>query len=42
MADIEYSTRAADWLRDAEPDVKEQVMSKLEEASEWPEHFLDA
>jgi mRNA interferase RelE/StbE len=42
MADIEYSTQAADWLRDAEPDVKEQVMSKLEEASEWPEHFLDA
>lgn len=41
MADIEYSTRAADWLRDAEPAVRERVMSKLEEASEWPDHFPD-
>lgn len=42
MADIEYSTRAADWLRDAEPDVQERVMTKLEQAGEWPDHFLDA
>ncbi|MDZ7701649.1 MAG: hypothetical protein U5J98_06035 [Halobacteriales archaeon] len=42
MADIEYSTRAADWLRDAEPDVSERIMSKLEQAAEWPDHFLDA
>ena len=25
MADIEYSTSAADWLRAAEPDVQEQA-----------------
>ena len=42
MAGIEYSSRAADWLRDAEPDVREQVMSKLEQAGDWPDHFLDA
>lgn len=42
MADVEHSTRAADWLREAEPDVQERVLSKLERAAEWPDHFLDA
>lgn len=42
MVDIEYSTRAADWLRNAEPDVSDRIMSKLEQAAEWPDHFLDA
>lgn len=39
MAGIEYSTRAADWLRDAEPDVRERVMDRLERAAEFPDHF---
>ncbi len=34
MADIEYSTRAVDWLRDAEPDVRGRVMAKLEQAGD--------
>ena len=42
MANIEYSTRAADWIRDAEPDVQQRVLSKLEQAAEWPDHYLDA
>jgi mRNA interferase RelE/StbE len=40
MADVEYSSRAADWLREAEPDVREQVMGRLEQARDFPEHFL--
>lgn len=41
MADNEYSTRAVDWLREAEPDVQEQAMSKMEQAAKWPDHFFD-
>jgi mRNA interferase RelE/StbE len=40
VAELEYSDRAADWLRDAEPDVQEQVMKKLEQARDFPDHFL--
>lgn len=40
MAAIEYSTRAADWLRKADPPVQEQVVKKIEQAAEWPDHFL--
>lgn len=41
MAEIDYSERAADWLRDAEPDVQEQVVKRLEQAEDFPDHFLD-
>ncbi|NKE38057.1 type II toxin-antitoxin system RelE/ParE family toxin [Natronococcus sp. JC468] len=41
MAETEYSERAADWLRDAEPDVQEQVMKRIEQAQDFPDHFLD-
>lgn len=40
MADVELSSRAADWLDDAEPDVREQVFGRLEQAAEFPNHFL--
>lgn len=40
MADVEYSSRAADWLRDADPDAQEQVLNKLDEAKDFPDHFL--
>jgi len=40
VAELTYSERAADWLREAEPDVREQVMNKLEQAVDFPDHFL--
>ena len=40
MATLEYSTRAADWLRSAEPAASEQVMKRIEQAEDFPEHFL--
>lgn len=40
MAAVEYSSRAADWLRNADPDTQEQVLKKLDEAKDFPDHFL--
>lgn len=40
MPDVEYSERAAQWLRDAEPDVADQVLKRLEQARDFPDHFL--
>lgn len=40
MADIEYSTRAVEWIEEAEPDARDQVRKKLDRAAEFPEHFL--
>jgi mRNA interferase RelE/StbE len=40
MADVEYSSRAADWLRDAEPAAQEQVVKRIEQAQDFPDHFL--
>lgn len=41
MAEIEYSSAAVEWLQKADPDAKEQVVKKIEEASGFPDHFLD-
>lgn len=40
MAELVYSERAADWLRDAESDVQDQVLKKLEQTTDFPDHFL--
>lgn len=40
MTKLTYSERAAEWLRDAEPDVQEQVVNRLEQAVDFPDHFL--
>ena len=40
MAAIEYSYRAREWLENAEPDVREQVLDRLERAVEFPDHYL--
>jgi len=40
MAEIEYSSRAVEWLEKAEPDAREQVRKKLEQARDFPSHFL--
>lgn len=40
MAEIEISERAADWLRNAEPDVRERIMKKLRSIEDFPGHYL--
>ena len=40
MAEIDVSQQAADWLRDAEPDVRERVMKKLRSIEDFPDHYL--
>jgi len=40
MADIEYSSNAVEWIEDAEPDARNQVRKKIEEAADFPDHFL--
>jgi len=40
VTDVVVSDRAADWLRDAEPDVRNRIMSKLEDVVDFPDHYL--
>ena len=40
MADVEYSARAADQLEELERETAERIVSKLDEASDFPRHFL--
>lgn len=40
MADVVVSDRAADWLRDAEPDVRDRITKKLQAITDFPEHYL--
>jgi mRNA interferase RelE/StbE len=40
MADIDVSERAVDWLRDADPDVRERIMKKLRSIEDFPDHYL--
>jgi mRNA interferase RelE/StbE len=41
MVDIEYSSRAVEWIEKADPDAREQVRKKIEQAADFPDHFLD-
>jgi mRNA interferase RelE/StbE len=40
MADLEYSSRAVEWIEKADPDAREQVRNKLEQAADFPDHLL--
>ena len=40
MAGIDVSERAADWLRDAEPDVRDRIVKKLRSIEDFPDHYL--
>jgi mRNA interferase RelE/StbE len=40
MPEIDVSERAADWLRDAEPDVRDRIMKKLRSIEDFPDHYL--
>jgi mRNA interferase RelE/StbE len=40
MAEIDVSERAADWLRDAEPDVRDRIVKKFRSIEDFPDHYL--
>lgn len=40
MAEVVVSERAAEWLRDAEPEVRERITNKLDEVKDFPGHYL--
>lgn len=40
MADVVVSERAAEWLRDAEPDVRDRIQKKLQDIVDFPDHYL--
>jgi mRNA interferase RelE/StbE len=40
MADLEYSSRVVEWIEKADPDAREQVRNKLEQAADFPDHLL--
>jgi len=42
MARVELSSRAEEWLNNADPDAHEQVTGKLREAADFPSHFLSS
>jgi len=40
MTDVVVSDRAAHWLRDAEPEVRDRITKKLHDITDFPEHYL--
>ena len=40
MVDVEYSQRATEQLENLESNVAARIISKLDEASNFPSHFL--
>jgi mRNA interferase RelE/StbE len=40
VAEIEVSDQAADWLADAEPDVRDRLLKKLRSIEDFPDHYL--
>ncbi|MEF8858481.1 MAG: type II toxin-antitoxin system RelE/ParE family toxin [Halolamina sp.] len=41
MAEVLVSERAADWLSNAEPDVRDRIRKKLREIEDFPGHYLE-
>jgi len=41
MTDVEITPQADDHLAALEPDARERMLKKLDEAREWTEHRLD-
>jgi mRNA interferase RelE/StbE len=40
MAEVVVSDNAAEWLRDAEPDVRDRIVNKLNDVTDFPSHYL--
>lgn len=41
MSEVEWTEKAIDLLEDLEPDVQRRILSKLDEARDWTDHYLD-
>ncbi|MDS0280013.1 type II toxin-antitoxin system RelE/ParE family toxin [Halomicroarcula sp. S1AR25-4] len=41
MATVELSDDAEEWLQQADADVQEQVLKRINRVSDFPEHFLE-
>jgi mRNA interferase RelE/StbE len=40
MAEVVVSDNAAEWLRDAEQDVRDRIVNKLDDITDFPDHYL--
>jgi len=40
MADVVVSERAAEWLNEAEPEVRGRITKKLDSVRDFPDHYL--
>ena len=40
MTDVLVSDNAAEWLHDAEPEVRDRIVNKLNDISDFPDHYL--
>jgi len=40
MGLVVVSDNAAEWLRDAEPDVRDRIVNKLDDITDFPDHYL--
>ena len=40
MTEVVIAERAADWLADAEPEVRERITEKLRSITDFPDHYL--
>jgi len=41
MASVELSASAKEWLEQADADVQEQVLKRIDRVSDFPDHFLE-
>lgn len=41
MAEVVVTDGCEDDLAGLEPDVRDRIVSKLEDAGEWPDHYLE-
>lgn len=41
MATVELSATAEEWIQNADADVQEQVLKRINRVSDFPDHFLE-
>lgn len=41
MSEVEWTEKAIDLLEGLESDVQRRILSKLDEATDWTDHYLD-
>lgn len=41
MTTVELSATAEEWIQNADADVQEQVLKRIDRVSDFPDHFLE-